>query len=120
MPTLIRFLQRRGILAGDPGPLPEALCQATPLAGNEMLRTPVAGIVAYAQPLGAKLRRGDHVADIVDPTMDPARARTALHAGIDGVLWPRCLHRLARPGDIVAKIAGAEPIEGRGNRLLTS
>ncbi|WP_026871256.1 succinylglutamate desuccinylase/aspartoacylase family protein [Inquilinus limosus] len=118
--ALLRFLQRRGVVAGDPGPLPEALCGATPLAGNEMLRSPVAGIIAYAQPLGARLRRGDHVADIVDPTADPARARTPLHAGVDGVLWSLCIHRLVRPGDIVAKIAGAEPIEGRGSNLLTS
>ena len=118
--ALVRFLQRRGVLAGDPGPLPEPLCEATPLAGNEMLRAPVAGIVAYSKALGARLRRGDHVADIVDPTAPPERARTPLHAGVDGVLWSLCIHRLARPGDIVAKIAGAEPIEGRGTNLLTS
>ncbi|WP_395678141.1 succinylglutamate desuccinylase/aspartoacylase family protein [Inquilinus sp.] len=119
--ALIRFLQRRGLVAGDPGPLPEARCEATPLAGNEMLRAPAPGIVTYSQPLGARLRRGDHVADIVDPTAaDPAQARTPLHAGVDGVLWSLCLHRLVRPGDIVAKIAGAEPIEGRGAILLTT
>jgi predicted deacylase len=118
--ALVRFLQRRGILAGDPGVLPEALCEATPLAGNQMLRAPVAGIVAYAQPLGTRLRRGDHVADIVDPTADPAQARTPIHAGVDGLLWSVCLHRLARPGDIIAKIAGAEPIAGHGATLLTS
>jgi predicted deacylase len=118
--ALVRFLQRRGVVAGDPGPLPEARCEATPLAGNEMLRAPVAGIVTYSQPLGAKLRRGEHVADIVDPTAAPDQARTPLHAGVDGVLWSQCLHRLVRPGDIVAKIAGAEPIEGRGAILLTT
>lgn len=118
--ALIRFLQRRGVVAGDPGPLPEARCDATPLAGNEMLRAPVAGIVTYSRPLGARLRRGEHVADIVDPTADPAQARTPLHAGVDGVLWSQCLHRLVRPGDIIAKIAGAEPIEGRGAILLTT
>jgi predicted deacylase len=42
-----------------------------------------------------------------------------VHAGVDGVLWSQCLHRLVRPGDIIAKIAGAEPIAGRVN-LLTS
>lgn len=119
--ALVRFLQRRGLVAGDPGPLPAARCQATPLAGNEMLRAPVAGIIAYARPLGAQVKRGDHVADIVDPmAQDPAAARTPIHAGVDGVLWSQCIHRLARPGDIVAKIAGAEAIEGRGSNLLTS
>ena len=119
--ALIRFLQRRGVVAGDPGPLPEARCEATPLAGNEMLRALVAGIVTYSQPLGARLRRGDHVADVVDPTAaDPTQARTPVHAGVDGVLWSQGLHRLVRPGDIVAKIAGAEPIKGRGAILLTT
>jgi predicted deacylase len=117
--ALVRFLRRRTLLAGDPGPLPAARCEATPLAGNEMLRAPVAGIVTYVQPLGARLKRGDHVADITDPTADPARARTPVHAGVNGVLWSQCLHRLVRPGDIIAKIAGAEPIAGRVN-LLTS
>ena len=119
--ALVRFLQRRGVVAGDPGPLPEARCDATPLAGNEMLRAPAAGIVTYSKALGTRLSRGDHVADIVDPAAaDPAQARTPLHAGVDGVLWSQCLHRLVRPGDIVAKIAGAEPIEGRGAILLTT
>ncbi|MBS1247549.1 MAG: hypothetical protein H6R48_338, partial [Proteobacteria bacterium] len=35
--ALLRFLQRRGVIAGDPGPLPEPLCEPSPLDGVDVL-----------------------------------------------------------------------------------
>ena len=40
---LFRGLQRHGLLDGDPGPLPEAVCEATLLAATDNLRAPTAG-----------------------------------------------------------------------------
>jgi predicted deacylase len=112
--NLYRFLQRRGVLAGEPGPLPEARCEATPLDGVDMIRSPVAGIIAYARKPGERVAAGDLVAVVVDP-MNPefAAARTALVSRCDGILYGRSEDRLARPGKVVCKIAGKNSLPGR-------
>lgn len=117
--ALYRFFQRRGLIAGDPGPLPAALCDGTRLDATEVLRTPVAGILAYKQALGARVKKGDLIAEILDPLAeDRARARTALHAGTDGLILSRRQHKMVRPGDAVAKIVGTVPLASRQGYLL--
>jgi hypothetical protein len=117
--ALYRFFQRRGLIAGDPGPLPAPLCEGTRLDATEVLRTPVAGILAYKQALGARVKKGDLIAEILDPLAeDGARARTALHAGTDGLILSRRQHKMVRPGDSVAKIVGTVPLASRQGYLL--
>jgi hypothetical protein len=119
--NLFRFLQRRGIVAGDPGPLPEARCEATPLAGVDMVKAPVSGIVAYRVKLGDRVRKGDLIAEIIDwCAEDHARARTPVYAGTDGPVWSLKAHRYVQAGMVIAKISGATPIEGKGKFLLTA
>ena len=119
--NLIRFLQRRGVVAGDPGPLPAALCQATPLDGVDMIRSPLAGVIAYAREPGDAVSAGDVVAVVVDPlNPDFAGARTELRSQCDGVIFARAKDRLARPGKVVCKVAGAQSLPGRrAGALLT-
>lgn len=119
--NLFRFLQRRGIVAGDPGPLPEALCRGTPLDGVDMIRSPVAGIVAYQKAPGEPVAAGEVVAVVIDPMKeDFDGARTALASRCDGILYGRSADRLTRPGRIVCKIAGAESLPDRqAGALLT-
>jgi len=112
---LFRFLQGRGVVAGDPGPAPAAV-PATPLAGVEMLRAPRPGLLSWHAAPGDRLRRGQPVCDLIDPVEGE---RTTLGAGTDGLLFARRRDRLARPGDIVAKLAGPAPLAGRTGRLLT-
>ena len=50
--ALIRFLQRRGVIAGDPGPLPAPLCAATRLDAVDVIQAPAAGILGYRADLG--------------------------------------------------------------------
>ena len=104
--NLYRFLQRRGVVEGDPGPLPDACCEATPLEGVDMIRTPVGGIIAYAKKPGEAIVAGDVVAVIVDP-MNPdfTAARTELVSRCDGILYGRTEDRVARPGKVVCKVA---------------
>ena len=118
--NLFRFLQRRGIVAGDPGPLPGALCDATPLEGVDMILSPVAGIVVYEAEPGDTVAAGDVVATVVDPMgADPA-ARTELTSRCAGVLFGRRYDRLTRPGRVVCKVAGAESLpDRRVGALLT-
>ncbi len=119
--NLFRFLQRRGVVAGDPGPLPQPRCEATPLEGVDMIRSPVAGVIAYQKAPGAAVAAGDVVALVVDPTNhDFAAARTALVSRCDGILYGRSAERMARPGKVVCKVAGRQPLpDRRAGALLT-
>lgn len=110
--NLFRYLQRRGVVAGDPGALPDALCDATPLAGIEYHSAPHAGIVNYRFEPGDMVEAGDTVAEIIDPDADdPATARTPLVSTIDGVLVGRHLMKFCLPGERVCRVSGAEPLE---------
>ena len=117
--ALMRFLMRRGLIAGDPGPLPAALCDGTPLAGVDVLRAPVGGILVYHAALGERVTAGQVVAEIIDPLADdPAAARTPVRTIADGLLFARKIERLARPGQGIGKIAGATPLPTRTGALL--
>ncbi len=119
--NLYRFLQRRGVIAGNPGSLPEALCEAPPLDGVDMMRSPVGGVIAYEKEPGEVVAAGDVVAVVVDP-MNPdfAAARTELKSRCDGILYGRTEDRLARPGKVVCKVAGKESLSDRhAGALLT-
>ena len=118
---LFRFLQRRGVVEGDPGRLPDARCQATPLDGVDMIRAPVTGVIAHRGEPGDEVAAGDVVAVIVDPlNPDFAAARTELRCRCDGIVFGRTQDRLARPGKVVCKVAGRERLpDRRAGALLT-
>lgn len=103
--ALFRFLQRRGVLAGDPGLLSAPPNDATPLAGIERLDAPHAGICVYKAELGDRVQPGELVAELVVP----GRGRTPIRSSIAGVLFTRVHARFLRPGQNLAKIAGTEP-----------
>ena len=116
--ALLRFLQRRGVLQGDPGPAPAPRCEPTPLEGLEWLTAPVAGVVVFHRELGERVQAGDLVAELVAPLGEPLGAsRTPVHCTTSGLLFGRMIGRLARPGQRIAKVAGAEPLANRGKLL---
>lgn len=119
--NLYRFLQRRGVIDGEPGPLPAALCEATPLDGVDMIRSPVAGVIAYTKDPGQRVAANEVVAVVVDPmNADFAAARTELKSRCEGILYGRTKDRLTRPGKVVCKIAGSESLPDRhAGALLT-
>lgn len=118
---LFRHLMRRGVVAGDPGPLAEAPCEATPLDGMDVLHAPGPGIVAWRHEIGAHVEAGELMAELVDiEADDPAAARTPIHARASGLFFARMADTLARPGDHVGKIAGAEPLAHRQSGGLLS
>lgn len=116
---LYRFLQRRGLVAGDPGPLPKA-CAATSLEAADYVPVPVAGLIAYKVALGDHVKKDDLVAEIVDPLADdPLIARTPIRAMNDGLVISRCLKKLAAPGDSIGIIVGTESLAYRKDRLMS-
>ena len=109
--ALFRFLQRRGVIAGDPGPLPEPSCDATPLEGCEAIKAPATGVLSYEAHLGEDIRKGQVIAYLVDPTAtDPTQARRAITSSTDGLLLSRRAHKFVYPGFSVAKVVGTEPL----------
>ena len=91
---LFRFLQRHGVIAGDPGAAPALQCEGTDLEATDIVRAPKAGIIAYKVALGAEVKKGDVVAEIVDPLADDAgKARQPVRAVNDGLVLSRCLRK---------------------------
>ena len=108
---LWRFMQRRGVIAGDPGEPPPLLCEPTPQSGSDDLVAPCAGVISYRIAPGDRIAAGDVVADIVDPSEpDFEKARTPVISRATGVFYGRNLSRLVRPGQSFAVISGSEPL----------
>lgn len=122
--AIVRVLMRRGVVAGDPGPLPPARCEATPLAGLARVVAPCAGVVVFRAAVGRRVEAGDPVADIVIPggtgvAGDPADGgRITLPAPVGGLLMARTNLRFAGPGDLIASVAGVAPTVRQGRGLL--
>jgi predicted deacylase len=117
---LFRFLVRRGVVEGDPGPFVDAPCEATPLEGMDTLHAPGAGIIAWRHEIGARVEAGELMAELVDiEADDPTAARTPIYSRASGLFFARKGDTLARPGEQIGKIAGAEPLPHRkpGNLL---
>ncbi len=106
--NLFRWLQRRGAVAGDPGPLPPPACEPRSADGLRRLFAAEGGIVIYRGALGDRVREGRAFAHILDP--DTGR-RTAVSAPADGLLYARRSHRFARKGQYFAAIAGDTFVE---------
>ncbi len=112
--ALLRFLIRRGVVAGDAGALPALACEATPLEAMQQVKAPCAGLVVYRARRGDRVAAGETVAEIVDPLGGsvPVPART------DGVLFARHDQPIAWPGKVIGKIAGRLPLPERTGQLL--
>ena len=112
---LMRFLMRKGVVKGDPGPVPELTAYESVHGGTEFLRAPVAGVALYKRPMGSFVEAGEVVAEIVDPDADdPAQARTPLKAQAAGIFYGGRHTRLVRPNDVVAKVAGQTVLANSG------
>lgn len=117
--ALFRFLQRRGVISGDPGTLPELLCQPTDLQATDVIRAPAAGILSYRKELGELVEAGDIVADlIVLDDLSQINRRIALKSQASGLFFARVSDRLVRPGGSVGKVAGKELLAHRKTGAL--
>jgi predicted deacylase len=109
--ALYRSLQRHGVISGDPGPLPEALCAATPLEGCEFVKAPTPGVLSYEVELGERVEKDQVIAWLIDPAAeDPNAGRQAIRAGTAGLILSRRDRLYVQPGDTLAKVVGREPV----------
>lgn len=116
--ALLDLLVRRGLVAGEAGPLPALRCAATPLDGTAMVPAPASGLVLFDVAPGDEVAEGARLARIVDPLAGHAVPAIEVHAPTAGRVFARFLRGFIRAGDVLAKIAGAEAIAGRSGRLL--
>ena len=113
--NLFRFLTRQKIIAGSAGPLPRLKAQATSIGGMDVGYAPRTGMVVYHVPKGAKVRAGQAVCEVIDPSdARGPKARIQVPARTDGILFSRKLDgRLAWPGAVLFRIAGAKVLTHR-------
>jgi len=83
------------------------------------VRSPAAGVVAYAVDLGQEVKKGDIIAWVVDPTQPPEKARHAVTTEAAGLVLSQRSQRYVRPGMVLAKVVGKAPLPSRqGSYLL--
>lgn len=112
--AIVAWLQFKGFLACSQMPaVPQALCDATPLAGSESLHAPAPGIVVFAAEPGQTLQAGDLVAEVIDPIANQTHRITA---GVTGMFYARIRDRYITAGGELGKIAGAQAF--RSGELL--
>jgi predicted deacylase len=111
--AILGFLVLQGAIVGERPSVPPARCRPTPLSGSEPVVAPVAGIVVFRAKVGDRVRSGDAVAEIVDPS---SGAVTPVRAQSDGIVYARVLARFAGAGQRIAKIAGTT-LQRKGNLL---
>jgi len=101
--NLFHWLQRRGVVAGSPGPLPEMACEPRSNASLFRLFAELGGVVIYHSHLGERVREGQTFAHILDAE---SGRRTPVLAPVDGLFYARRSHRFARKGQYFCAIAG--------------
>jgi predicted deacylase len=114
------FLQRRGFIKGAAPEVPPLRNEATPLRGVEHLKATAPGVVVFLKAPGDSVNKGEGVAEIVNPLADEREnCITPVKSAVSGIVFSINTDRFARPGRILAKIAGKEPIKEKGQDLLS-
>jgi predicted deacylase len=104
--ALLQYLAHAGVLDVPAEPLPEPLCEPTPLAGVAPLCAPHAGVLVFLKKLGDRVDAGDAIADLVNPVSGKV---TTLRVNQPGVFFASTAHRHLLRGMHVCKVAGATP-----------
>ncbi|EAY71146.1 Succinylglutamate desuccinylase/aspartoacylase [Burkholderia dolosa AU0158] len=104
--ALVDYLVWRGAVRGERAPLPPLAAPATPLAGSEQFHAPTSGILVHRAPIGATIRAGDPLFDIVDPLTDTV---TTVTSRTDGVFYMRRAIRFVTAGAPLGRVTGTVP-----------
>ena len=112
--AILGYLAEQGLISGEWPAAPPSRCEAMPFAGAQYAYAPHPGVVSFLQPLGARVKVGDPLFEVIDPLNDH---HSVVRASTDGILYARERLRFAQPGLWLAKVAGFTPI--RQGRLLS-
>jgi predicted deacylase len=104
---LYAFLQRRGVIAGEPIRREDFSGPVAGLDYVQMVNSPVSGMVLFEREFGEVVEKGDHLATIVTTPGDPA-GDVKVTAPTGGMIVTRVTKRFVRHGDNLMKIASTE------------
>jgi len=113
--AIIDYLAWQGLIADKPEALPPARCEPTPLAGSIPVSAPHGGVVVYLRELGAAVKSGERLADLIEPMTGMV---TPLLSPVDGVFYARETRRFVPAGTSLMRVAGREAL--RKGKLLTA
>ncbi|MEJ6001305.1 succinylglutamate desuccinylase/aspartoacylase family protein [Paucibacter soli] len=113
--AIVHYLAERGLISGAVAQLPEQACEGLPLAGSMPLVAPQGGVLVFLREVGARLRAGEPVAELIDPI---SGQRSIVTSPIDGLFFARENRRMAVPGMRLGKVAGRQPL--RAGKLLST
>ena len=117
--NLYGYFHEEGLISGPAKGTKKEVADPVDLRAMEYIRVDQPGLMAYQCELGAVVKKGDVIADLLLLDGDEAFIkRVPVLAGTDGVLFARETSKYVWAGKIVAKIAGKELLaENIGNLL---
>jgi len=104
---LYAFLQRRGVVAGEPIRKESFEGAVAGLDYVQMVNAPVTGMVLFEREFGEVVDKGDHLATIVTKPGD-ATGDVKVTAPTEGTIVTRTTRRFVRRTDNLMKIASSE------------
>jgi predicted deacylase len=114
----LRFLTLRGAVSGK-AKAPKFTGMAGPFSATQTLRCPAAGILVFTAELGSTVKKGQVLAEIIDPMAGPGEAVAGqIRAAAKGRFFARSNQRLAWPGEVVGKVQCEKPLPERKGKLL--
>jgi predicted deacylase len=111
--AIVDYLVWRGAIKGVKRELPPLMAEPSLLAGSEQFYAPVSGILVHRVPLGALVKQGDALFDIVDPVSDHT---TTVYSQTTGILYMRRAIRFVHCGNPIGRVSGTKPI--RSGKLV--
>lgn len=118
--NIFAFLQNRNVVAGEPKPPQNTRIEATPLTGVDYIKATIPGIIEYLKQPGDYVNEGEAIARIINPLPhDDTPKVVEVMSRTSGLLFTRLYDRFARPGRIIAKVAGSTPLRRDEGNLLT-
>jgi len=112
---LLQFLATQGFVTGNLGAAESYDTSLRPLAGSMPLNTPHAGVLVYHAELGAEVKAGQTVVEVIDPVSGES---SILNSPVDGLFYAREQQRWAQAGQKVARVAGFDA--KRKGKLLSA
>jgi predicted deacylase len=118
--NLYSFLQNRDSIGSAAPEPPELRSSATPLTGVDYIKAEVPGIITYLKQVGSFVKKGETIAEIINPLAEQQDDKIyPVRSSAEGILFSRNVDRFARPGRIMAKVAGTQPLREDNGNLLT-
>jgi len=114
--AIIDFLTAHGLLLGE---VPQPTCPVAvkPLSGMDPVTSPDSGLLLWHAQLGDSFEAGNLLAELYRPDR-PNSPHLAIRARVAGRMIAKRGHPWVRSGDVVAKVAGDQPLPWRVDNLL--